>query len=92
MGLPVYDGSGRRLSQEEVQREMEIFMRADPILLAPRRRLVNEEFCGPDLLETEPLDILARQIQMLLSLLRCGGSLDLLVDLWKTSHLPHGEM
>ena len=82
MGLPVYNRAGRRMTDEEIQQEQALFMLAEPIFLAPRRRLVADEFCGPDLMETEPLDILGRQIQMLLSLLRRGGSLDMLIDLW----------
>ena len=93
MGLPVYNRAGRRMTEEEVQQERSTFMLAEPIFLAPRRRLVADEFCGPDLLETEPLDILGRQVQMLLSLLRRGGSLDLLTDLWKIvgEHTMHSN-
>ena len=70
------------MTAEEVKQEEELFMAVEPIFLAPRRCLVGEEFCGPDLVDTEPLDILGRQVQMILSLLKRGGNLDLLVDLW----------
>ena len=54
MGLPVYNRAGRRMSQEEIKQEEELFMAVEPIFLAPRRCLVGEEFCGPDLLDDSP--------------------------------------